>query len=331
MSTTQSYNYQAQENERRRLEAERQQRELELARLRAEQAQAIHQETIARSQASQRETQRTLQEQQQTLQASQAKATELSSQAASLQTSLAATERALEASRAKVVQAQTDLQTQIAAAKRLHHEAGQEEQQLKDSINQAQDTLQQVENVAAIGIADADALVRVAGQGHEMDKTTIEINQQIQRLEQEINFVTQQAELQPAAMAVLMGMQQNGYELRDTLSKEGLIYYFEKADSKHKIAVRMASATRAGEEVQRWELLAETFEMVGETCLEELADFDTAMEEIGIGELQRGNYRVYPKDERSRQREKRGVLPSLKEAQRRKPKTKSRSQQQVRA
>jgi len=363
MSAVHNYGYQISESERRRLEAERQRRELELARQRAEQAQremqrqaelaaqrrreqeqrerqrqaelaaqrrreqaqAIHQETIARSQAYQRETQRTLQAQQQTLQASQAKATELSSQAATLQTSLAETERALEASRTQVAQAQADLKTKIAAATALHKAAEQEEPQLKDSINQAQDTLLQVEKLAAIGIEDADALVRLAAQGHDMDKKTTELNQQIQHLEQEINFVTQQAELQPAAMAVLMGMQKNGYELRDTLSKDGLIYYFEKADSKHQIAVRMNSATRAGEDTQRWDLLAETFEMVGETCLEELADFDTAMEEIGIGDLQRGNYRVYPKDDRSRQREKRGILPSPKLC--RKSQTKSQSRQ----
>jgi chromosome segregation ATPase len=369
MSTRQDYNYNLSESERRRLEAERQRRELELARQRAEQArlemqrnaeiaaqrrreqeqrekqrqaelvaqrrreqaQAIHQETIARSQAYQRETQRTLQAQQQTLQASQAKATNLSSQAATLQTSLTDTERALEASRTQVAQAQANLKTQIAAATALHQAAEHEEQQLKNSINQAQDTLLQVEKLAAIGIEDADAWKRIAAQGHDMDKNTTELNQQIQHLEQEINFVTQQAELQPAAMAVLMGMQKNGYELRDTLSKDGLIYYFEAADSKHQIAVRMNSATRAGEDSQRWEMLAETFEMVGETCLEELADFDTAMEEIGIGELQRGNFRLYPKDERSRQREKRGILPSPKPHRKSKTKNKNQSRQKMRA
>ncbi len=51
--------------------------------------------------------------------------------------------------------------------------------------------------------------------------------------------------------------------------------------------------------------------MDGDLCLEELDDFDTAMEEIG--ELQRINHHpftIYPKDESSRNREKHGILPS---------------------
>jgi len=94
-----------------------------------------------------------------------------------------------------------------------------------------------------------------------------------------------------------------------------LIAYFKKADSEHQIAVRMTPAIRRGEDIKTWYLIAETFEMDGETCLEELDDFDTAMEEIDIGELQHIKHHpfpIYPKDESSRIREKRGVLPAPK-------------------
>ena len=39
--------------------------------------------------------------------------------------------------------------------------------------------------------------------------------------------------------------------------------------------------------------------MQGETCLFELEDFETAVEDIGIAKLKRGSVKVYPKNEHS--------------------------------
>ena len=65
---------------------------------------------------------------------------------------------------------------------------------------------------------------------------------------------------------------------------------------------------RSEEKGDTWELVAETFDMTGETCLFEIEDFETAMDESGFGTLKSGDMRYYPKDERSADREKRGLL-----------------------
>jgi len=294
MSTVQDYQYRVSENAKQQLEAERRRRELELARLKAERAEA---------QRRQREMELAQRKQE---------ANVLSAQAA-LKNDLAKAEQALAQSKAQVNQAQNELQTQIQAVQNLQKDSDQEYAKLQSSLQQAQDTLEQTNRTASTGVQDTELLIDASARRLQMGNQIGELDQQIQTLQQEMNFVNLQAELQPAAMALLIGMQANGYELKSTLTQGDLICYFKQLDSEHQIAVRMSPAIRRGEDIETWDLLAETFNMEGDLCLEELDDFDTAMEEIDIGELQRINrhpFPIYPKDESSRNREKHGVLPS---------------------
>jgi hypothetical protein len=97
---------------------------------------------------------------------------------------------------------------------------------------------------------------------------------------------------------------------------EGLTSYFEQKETGHQIAVRIAKPIREGENLHKWDMLAETFKMTGETCLSEIEDFETSVETMEIGKLKRGQFRVYPKDERSPSREKQGIIPPMKKQQR---------------
>ena len=136
-------------------------------------------------------------------------------------------------------------------------------------------------------------------QGAALSARQSEIESQLHNVETEIRFLTLHAEMQPAALITLQAMRENGYEFRAVETAEGLTTYFEQKETNHQIAVRIAKPVHEGEDIYTWDILAETFEMTDETCLLEIEDFETSVKVMGIGNLKRGKFRVYPKDERS--------------------------------
>jgi len=156
--------------------------------------------------------------------------------------------------------------------------------------------------------AHLDDMARAVNEGAQLAAKQMKIENRLHNVETELRFLTRNAAIQPAALITLEAMQENGYTLREVETEEGLTSYFEQKETEHQIAVRIAPPVRQGENIQSWEMLAETFKMAGETCLMEIEDFETSIEAMDIGELKRG-HRVYPKDDRSRSAEKRGAIP----------------------
>ncbi len=130
------------------------------------------------------------------------------------------------------------------------------------------------------------AILETGDAAAALERTQAALSAQTARLSQltrELDFLTQQRELLVPAVVTLSAMQSNGYVLRDTVTRDGLIAYFESADKGHDVAVRHRTAVTQG---QPWELDAETFGLQGEGCLFVLDDFVAAAEETGIAELE---------------------------------------------
>jgi hypothetical protein len=166
---------------------------------------------------------------------------------------------------------------------------------VRATLDDAARTLSQVEDTARAALASTATLAAAASSGREFAETQARLEAQIRQLEAEVRFVTQRADLAPVAMVTVEAMEQNGYRLRETISRDGLIAYFQKEDAEHQLAVRLAPVGRPGESEGRWDLLTEAFGMKGSGCLEELDDFETALAEHG--RLQRKGSRVYPRDD----------------------------------
>lgn len=209
---------------------------------------------------------------------------------------------ALGEAEAELESARADLERQIEAMAQMQKESGVDAEGINQMVADARQALEDVERLAGLP-TDAD----FSDDGLDPE----EIKARIAELETELRFLSHHEQYQPAAMATLEAMRENGYELREAETKDGLISWFEQKETGCQIAIRVADPVRSGEN-DTWELVAETFEMTGETCLFEIEDFETSLEDSGFGELKTGNMRHYPKDQRSADREKRGFLPSLK-------------------
>jgi len=172
----------------------------------------------------------------------------------------------------------------------------------------AQNLLSDIKRLAQISADHVETMSNAIQQGNELSAQQLEIESQLQRVESEIRFLTNHTEMPPAALITLEAMWENGYELRGVETADGLTWYLEQNKTGHQIAIRIAKPVREGENTHTWDMVAETFEMTGETCLSEIEDFETSVENMGIGNLKRGQFRIYPKDERSRSREKHGVI-----------------------
>ena len=159
------------------------------------------------------------------------------------------------------------------------------------------ESLAQADQAAFRGVMFFDTQVT-----SELNNQTLEtqgplIEQRLAQLDREMSFVSQNPELSSAALLTLIAMRTNGYELRQTASDRGLISYFEQEGTRHKIAVRMARLAPTPDlRDERWELLAETCGAPGDQCLEEIMDFETAVQTLELGQLTRQGGRVCPKD-----------------------------------
>lgn len=277
-----------QERQRRQEQIKRRQRELERLRELQRQQQVLSQQ------------QQKLQHLQGQLKGSEQNISQLKSQVewgkASLQHS--AEQVASSMSKARRIQAET--QSAIAEVSRLIKESTQKIGEIQDEI------VRNIDRSRGLGIAQL--------KGEALAVELANKTAQLQQLERELKFVTQNADLQVETMITMMAMRSNGYVLRNTLSKEGLIAYFDKVDGSHQVAVRHRKPSAFS---HLWELEAETFAVKGEACLDIMEDFVDGLEETEAVEVQLKSRR-YPKRDgtglpipRKRAKDHRGTLSSL--------------------
>lgn len=313
MSTVQDYQYRTTSADKRRLQAQQQQAQVRLARLKAQRAMALHQQALAEFNRQCQALANATARQKQALQDSQNHIDELAKQVTQLQLQLQNCKQRLVITEQQLNQAEQDLAIQLTTIKQLCDGMAEQDALLQQSIGIAEQTLQHSNELAAIGLDDAKQLTSVSAQTQQTATQFAELERQIQSLGRQMEFIRQNESLAPAAMTIILAMQENGYELKQSHSQEEMICYFEHQQHKYQMAIRVAPAIRQGEDIETWDMLAETFDTPGQQCLEELCDFDTAIEQIELGELVRVNrapYPIYPKDDTSRGRQNRGVLPA---------------------
>jgi hypothetical protein len=162
-------------------------------------------------------------------------------------------------------------------------------QQLQQEIRAMQ--LQITEAARAHDLAEEagkEAIASVAAVGEtarvnaDIQRKVEEKMQRLQQMESELSFITAQPEVGFSALLTLQAMRASGYRLRETLSKDGLIAYFESEDAAHQIAVRCRSPQSLGPQSERWEMEAETFEIKDESCCGVMNDFFEGLEETDL-------------------------------------------------
>ncbi len=198
--------------------------------------------------------------------------------------------------RTELIKAEKNLAAQIQQTKQLHADLLAEQQSFQQSFATAQNVLTDINRITQTAMDHVEDITSAIAQGAAFTAHQTEVNQRLHEVETELRFLTRHADIQPAALITLEAMRENGYRLREVISAEGLTSYFEHMKTAHQIAVRIQQPARQGESLQTWDMLAETFNMSGETCLSELEDFELSVDAAGCGHLKRGEYRVYPKD-----------------------------------
>lgn len=297
MSSRQSYEYDVGRAAALRAAAEIQRRRAEAARLRTERAVAIHAQGLALAREHERLQSAQLGSQAQALAGHQAALSALSQRAQAAGFALNTLADQVRASGRELEQARTELHAQMDQLAGLEKGACLQEAALAATLAEARETLSRVEGLQSASTETLIALVDAVSAGRAFSAAQSNLEERIRQLEAEVAFVSHRADLVPVAMVTLQAMESNGYRLQSALGREEMTVYFAKEDAAHQIAVRMMPAGKPAGEVERWDLLAETFGMKGETCLEELDDFETAVEEKGIGRLRRRQERVYPRDD----------------------------------
>lgn len=271
-------------------------RRLELARLRAERSAAIHREVLSIAREHERLTRTELARQAGALSQAQTDLARLTERARAAGVRLDALGEQLQASRQELETARVELAGHIDRLTALEGTTARLEGELRAEMAAASGALAQVARTAEASLETADALGAATTDGRALSELQGDLEGRIRVLESEIRFVTQRADLAPVAMVTLQAMEENGYRLQDTISRDGLILYFQKEGAAHHLAVRMAPDLRQGEGAARWDLLAETFDLKDASCLDEMEDFETALESRGT--LRRRGGRVYPRDDR---------------------------------
>ncbi len=297
MSSRQPYEYGLERAAALRAAAETERRRAEAARLRTERVAAIHAQGLAFSREHERLRSAQLGSQARSLAGQQAALSALSQRAQAAGFALNTLEDQVRANGLELEQARTELRAQMDRLASLEKAACLQEASVATTLAEAQETLGRVEGLQSAGTETLMALVDAFSAGRAFSAAQSSLEERIRQLEAEIAFVSQRADLAPVAMVTLQAMESNGYRLQGTLGREEMVVYFQKEDAAHQIAVRMVPAGKSADEVERWDLLAETFGMKGEACLEELDDFETAVEEKGIGRLRRKEGRIYPRDD----------------------------------
>jgi chromosome segregation ATPase len=305
MSTRQSYDFLEAAAAEQRRAAEVQRRQMRLAQQRTAQAAADHRRQMEQLRIA-RAAERQMQENRQVAARAEARQRELGSRLDSLGARQAETDRQLaearrsldqlsqqaEASRRALLAARQAVEVELQRAARIEAEMGREAANLASAMADARNTLGEVHTLGQATVESLDELS--PAEGEALQARQVELEAEIRKLEGEVRFLTQDEAVAPAALMTLLAMEANGYHLRETLSREGLVAYFARADEEHQIAVRSRAVAAGGRGAEGWEVVAETFGLTGEECLYELEDFETAVEDLSLGRLAPGR-RIYPK------------------------------------
>jgi hypothetical protein len=198
----------------------------------------------------------------------------------------------------RIAQSQAALRHNLQRAAALQATLGIAASGLQSTMRDAQSNLDTIARASSASTAFADAMADATRRGSQ-DREAVEATlSRIDQLDRELSFVVRDGTYDTAAMATLLAMEANGYQLREVASGQELVSMFEEKDSQRRIEVRLKKLGPTAEDQELWTLATETFEMSGEECLGEIANFETALvDELALGELQRQS-RQYPKRDR---------------------------------
>lgn len=296
MSTRQSWEYAPDRSAAARAAVAEAERRLRLERQRAERAMIAYRQNLDRVRESERRGRQAAAEHarnRRSLDRLAGREAALAGELSSARRDLDGLARDLEASRSALAAAEAAVEAELACAARLAAEVGAQSEVIAGAIGDAQTALGEL---ADLGRASAESVRELSPAEREaMAARQRDLEAGIRRLEAEVRLLAHDEATAPAALMTLLAMEANGYHLRETVSAEGLVAYFEHADAAHQIAVRTRPAKRDRAEAC-WQMTAETFGLAGESCLFEIEDFETAVESLDLGLLAPGD-RVYPKAE----------------------------------
>ncbi|MDJ0841051.1 MAG: hypothetical protein QNK37_31355 [Acidobacteriota bacterium] len=228
-------------------------------------------------------------------------------QATQLRHDLRARQQELQRVSTQLARAQQKVQAEITELSHVYRQSERERAKLAAAMRRGEATMEGLNHLTQLNLENARDLERAGQIGAGALQRQSEIEARINQVSSELRFVTAKNELAPAAMATLLSMEERGYTLAEVDDGDDLVSYFRQAEREHHIAVRLQPMAESN---RTWDLLAETFDMEGAACLEELDELETAFEELELGELSQGAHRVYPKDDSGLVPERSGILPA---------------------
>jgi hypothetical protein len=215
-----------------------------------------------------------------------------------------AADRAQELSRAieaRITECQAGLRHNLQRAAALQTTLGIAASGLQSTMRDAQSNLDTIARASSASAAFAEVMADATRRGNQEREAVEATLSRIDQLDRELSFVVRDGAFDTAAMATLLAMEANAYQLREVVSGQELVSMFEEKDSQRRIEVRLKKLGSTAENQELWTLATETFEMIGEECLGEITNFETALvDELELGELRRES-RQYPKRDRDAQ------------------------------
>ena len=212
---------------------------------------------------------------------------------------------ALEALRAQLADADAEWEA-VRAARASGREAAPSTteglRRLAAAVRSGAQALESIEAALREAAHRLDYLTRSAEGDEAAARALREKLSRAAQLSAEMTFLLRDARLVTPTVLTLLAMQSNGYTLRETTSKDGLIGYFVSADRSHQVAVRHRPAgaqrselARALEQETAYQMEVETFQQQGEACLDVLEDFVLGLEETHLADVTWAPPRRYPK------------------------------------
>lgn len=296
MSTRDSYAYAMAAEEQRRAEAAARARELE--RQNHALAALLYARSLSESAAYRANVEDVVREQSRVLRVVDRQAADALARGKELAAMADHAQELSSAIEARLAQSQAALRHNLQRAAALQTTLGIAASGLQSTMCDAQSNLDTIARASSASAAFADVIAGATRRGNQERETVEATLSRIDQLDRELSFVVRDGAYDAAAMATLLAMEANGYQLREVASGQELVSMFEEKDSQRRIEVRLKKLGPTAEDQERWTLAAETFEMQGEQCLGVIADFETALvDKLALGELQRQS-RQYPKRDR---------------------------------
>lgn len=293
MSTLTRYDYDA-EAARQWANEELMRRQAEAARLRAEQAAAVHRETLALAARQGLINRNLLRQQGIDLSSTATALTALSAQSAADREQVLELAARLHAEHIRLEETRRGAEEEARKLDALIARAGEAAATLKETRQQTEQTLA---SVAALSTANVEYVSRLASDDADGSKLAAEsaaLADRCRSAAMELRFISEQAARQPGALVALVTMESNGYRLAQAESRDGLTHYFERDGDRHSVAVRLAAEDSA-DGPPRWLLDLETFGCEGAECLDVVTEFRDAVEASGRAHMRQQPGRIYPK------------------------------------